>query len=148
MHASTPPCRFSNRGYDVGIAGAAAQIAAHTLADFDLGEICNTEFFRHVACRRAWPSGPRLFDHRDARHDLSRRAESALESVVFNECRLNRVELPVSFEPFNGGDPFAVLHGSEGHTGQYTAVFDMNRAGSALAPIASLLCAGQSHAVA
>src|SRR5438309_11992518 len=109
MHASTPPCRVSNRRHDVGIASAAAEIAAHALADFELREICGVDFHRKVWCRCAGPSGLRLIDHRDARHDLTRGAESTLESVVFDERCLNRVKMSVSFKPFNGCDAPAAL---------------------------------------
>jgi hypothetical protein len=66
-----------------------------------------------------------------------------LEAVVLDECCLERVELVTPRQSFDGGDPLALLHGSEGHAGQDAAALDMHGACSALAAITSFLCAGQ-----
>jgi hypothetical protein len=72
---------------------------------------------------------------------------SRLESVVYDERGLSRVELCVSFKPFNGGNALGVLHGSQGHGIQHAAAVDVDRTGPALAAIASFFRPGQSHAV-
>jgi hypothetical protein len=41
-------------------------------------------------------SRARLFDHRHCGHDLSRRAETALETVLFDECGLKRMQRAVA----------------------------------------------------
>src|SRR5215211_2517851 len=75
---SALPLRASDvldREHDVVVRAAAADVAAHPIADF-LGRI-------RVA----------LCDAGDAGHDLSRRAIATLESVTLDECGLQRVEL-------------------------------------------------------
>jgi hypothetical protein len=92
---------------------------------------------------RARPARFRLVDHGDARHDLTGCTKAALESVVLDERRLDRVELAVPLQPFDGGDPLALLHRRERHAGEDAASLDMHGTGPALAAIAPLFCAGQ-----
>ena len=81
VHGSTLPHgtggarRILNRRDDVVVGAAAAQVAAHPVADL---------------LRRA---GVALGDAGDAGHDLPRRAVAALEGVTLDEGRLQRVEL-------------------------------------------------------
>ena len=60
---------------DAGIGAAAAEIAAHALADA-LGVV----------------AGLALADQADGAHDLARRAEAALEAVVRDEGGLHRMQ--------------------------------------------------------
>src|SRR5690349_7621488 len=64
-----------HRGDDPRIRATAADVAAHRLTD--------------VVVTRP----PRLVEHRDRRHDLTRRAVAALEAVVGDEGLLHRVQL-------------------------------------------------------
>jgi hypothetical protein len=66
-----------------------------------------------------------------------------LEAVVFDEGRLQGVELAVSFQPFDRDDRHAFLHRRQSHAGEDAAPVDVDGAGSALAAIASLLGSGQ-----
>src|SRR5579885_1225796 len=75
---------------DVRIGGAAAEIAAHILADL------------LVAARMP------LLDAGDRLQDLSRRAVAALEGVLVDEGLLHGMELSVgSAQPLDGGDRLA-----------------------------------------
>src|SRR5215472_16488244 len=65
---------LSDGGDDVRIGTAAADVAAHELADLLI---------------RARPS---LRQQRDRRHDLARRAKAALKSIVANERLLHWVQ--------------------------------------------------------
>ena len=78
--------RIPNRGDDMVVGAAAAQIAAHPVADL----------LRRV--------GMALGDAGDAGHDLPRRAIAALEGVPFDECCLQRVELLALHQAFDRRD--------------------------------------------
>nr|GFD56033.1 hypothetical protein [Tanacetum cinerariifolium] len=62
-------------GDDVGIGGAAAQVAAHGLADFDGRAVARV----------------RVGEQRGGRHNLARRAVAALKSVVLDKRGLHGV---------------------------------------------------------
>jgi hypothetical protein len=60
-----------------------------------------------------------------------------LEPVVLDERRLDRMEPAVPLQPFDRGDPLALLHRREGHAGENAAALDVDGAGAAFAVIAS-----------
>jgi hypothetical protein len=91
---------------------------------------------------------PRLLDNRNAGHDLARGAEAALEAVVLDEGRLQRMERAVVLQPLDGGDALAALHRGERHAGEDAAPIHVHRAGAALAAIAALLRPGQHQLLA
>ena len=122
--------RLLDRGDDVGIGAAAADVAAHQLADF-------------VGGRR-----PALRDEARGRADLTGRAVAALECVVVDEGLLQRMQRAVGGEPLDGGDLGAVLHDDQRQAGIDAPAVDQDRAGAALALIAALLGAGQIETVA
>ena len=83
LHAALPPSpavgelflRLQHRLGDAAIGAAAAEIAAHALADA-LGIV----------------AGLALRDQADGAHDLARRAEAALEAVMRDEGGLHRMQ--------------------------------------------------------
>ena len=78
--------RLLDRRDDVGIGTAAADVAAHQLADFVGG------------------LGLAFGDQAGGRTDLSRRAVAALEGVVIDERLLQGMQRAVLRQPFDRGD--------------------------------------------
>src|SRR6266542_420656 len=75
-----------------------------------------------------------LLDAGNRRHDLARRAIAALEGIMGEECRLDRMKIgSASAQAFDGGDRPAI---------------DMHGTGATLALIAALLRAGEAHMLA
>src|SRR4051794_33576737 len=88
MRASSagPRQDFPDRRDDVGVGAAAADVAAHLLADVVVG------------------TGVPLGEQSDARADLAGRAVAALEAVVLDERRLERVQAVAVGEALDGRD--------------------------------------------
>src|SRR5207344_3108617 len=85
-----------------------------------------------------------VLEQRRRRHDHARRAEAALQAVLFPESLLQRVELAVGREAFDCRDLRAVgLHG-EDRAGFRAAAVDVDRARAALASVAADVRAGES----
>src|SRR5262245_33595468 len=80
-----------NRGHNVGVRAAAADVAAH-------------EFFDRCVVGSA-----RLFQQRNRRHDLPRGAIAALITVAGHERRLHRMHGIRSAEAFDRGDLIAIM---------------------------------------
>lgn len=92
---------------DVGVRAASAEIATHALAYFSSGDgTLGDQIITYVAGY----SGFYLFEHRDCRTNLSRRAVTALITFMFDECRLQRMQIIRRAEPFDGGDAVAFVH--------------------------------------
>src|SRR6266436_10300512 len=95
-------CQRRNCAHDVGIAGAAADVAGEVVTDF--------------ALRRIRVLLEQLADA----HDHPRRAEAALQSVVLMECGLNRMQRAAARrQTFDGRDRCPVCH-----HGKHRAGFD------------------------
>src|SRR5262245_60768104 len=120
----------AGRRHDVGIGAAAAEVAAHQLADFVAG-----------------PGLP-LRDQAGRRADLSRRAIAALEGVVLDEGVLQGVQGAILGQPLDGRDMRAILHDGKRQAGIDAPAVDQDGASSALAMVAALLGTGQVEAVA
>src|SRR5262249_46324575 len=118
--------RFDHGLDDPGIRAAAAKIAGEAFADA----------FGIVA-------GPALGDQADRAHDLARRAEAALQSVMRDEGGLHRVKLVAVRDAFDCRDLGSVMADGERKTGIDSPAVDQNRAGPALAAVAALLRSGQ-----
>ena len=140
-----PPCSFSDGRNDVRVARAAAQIATHALANLCPREILNREWLCDVYRRGTRPPRFRFFDHCNSRHDLARRAKTALKPVMLDEHLLERVQAAVAPQPLNGGDLMAVVHRRQSHTGQNSPPFDMDCARPAFPAIARFLWASQGQ---
>src|ERR1700730_12779018 len=88
--------RLVNSLHDVGVSRAAAEVAAHILADVGVGTSVS------------------LLHARDRRYDLPRRAIATLERVVIDKGLLHRVERPVRLrQAFNRGDVSTVDRSSQ-----------------------------------
>src|SRR5439155_15077108 len=99
MHRSTPSRSVNHGINDVGIARAATKITAHALTNFGFGKIGLGEGLSNVRRGSTRPTGFRLLDHRQRRHDLARGAETTLKSIMLNECLLKRVKPTVLLQP-------------------------------------------------
>ena len=132
---------IADRRDDVRIGRAPADIAAHPLADFRVGQLdprgCD------VGGGVAGPTGLHFGEHAHRRADLAGRAIAALEAIALNERRLQGVERLRRSQPFDGHDLVALVHHRERQTGVDPPAVDQHRAGAALAVIAALLGAGQ-----
>src|SRR5262249_20198484 len=115
-----------DRGDDVRVGRAAADVATHIFAD--VGSV----------------RGMAFVDAGHRRHVLARRTVAALEGVVVDERLLHRVERAVGFgQSFDRRDAAALRGGGERETREYPAAVDQHRARSALAVIAAFLRTGQ-----
>src|SRR5262249_2072406 len=84
-------------------------------------------------------------EHLIGRQDHPRRAETALQSVLFPEALLDRMQVAVFREPFDGRDLGAVgLDGKDG-TRLHRLTVHQNRASAALARVAADVRARESH---
>src|SRR3954453_10432389 len=107
--------RFLHRVDDAAVRAAAADVAAHPLADFVIA------------------AGMPFLQQRDGRTDLTRRAVAALESVVADERGLHRVQSSVRRKTFDRGDPLARVHDRKRQTRVVTASVDEHRTRAARA---------------
>src|SRR5258706_4376643 len=118
MHGSSSPDGGSSvldRGDDVVVRSAAAEIAAHPVADF---------------LRR---TSVALCNAGDAGHDLSGRAIAALESIALDKSSLQRMEPLALCQALNGRDLAPVHEGSEREARFDPFAVHKDRAGAALA---------------
>ena len=134
---------LADRGDDIRVGTAAAEIAAHPLAYLVvrklqcgslLPEICGHVTGLAVLC---------LLHQSDRRAYLPRRAKSALKSVVLDKRRLNGVQLVAFCKALDCRDAFAFALGGQRQTAKNAAAVDDHRARSALAVIAAFFRAGQ-----
>ena len=123
-----PPAE--DRGHVSVVVRAAAEVARHALPDLVLGGI-----------RRGGHDGL-------GRHQLARRAESALRAVASDERRLKRIEPAVDGEPFDRRHRAAVGPDGELTAGVDGDAVEMNRARAALATVAADLGPRQVEVVA
>src|SRR5438093_815588 len=103
---------------DVLVAGAAAEVARETLADLALR-------WRRV-----------VLQQRHGRHDHPRRAEPALQPVLFPEAFLQRMQATVGREALDRGDRRAVGLDRKDGAGLRAPAVDENGAGAALTGVA------------
>lgn len=93
--------------------------------------------------------GMRIFlKQGDAAHDEAGSAIGALEGVLVDEGLLNRMELAVLLEAFNGEDGFAGSVSDGKLAGTARSAVDKNGAGAALAFAAAVFRAGKAEFLA
>jgi hypothetical protein len=90
----------------------------------------------------------RFMEKRPQTHDLTRRAEAALESVRLNKSLLHGIQLPVAGQPFGAGDLPPLAIDSEQQTGVHGPAIHEDCAGTAVAHVADFLRAGQMEIAA
>ena len=122
------PEHLKNGVGDVGVGAAAADVSAHLLA--------------HLQPRVRVA----LVNEALRRADLARRTVAALEGVVFDERRLEWVEVAWLTKSFDGGDFAAVQCHRQLKAGVGAHAIDLHSAGAALAVIAALLRAREGGA--
>ena len=119
-----------DRGHDVGIGPAAADVAAHQLL--------------HV--RVVGTAG--LLEQRDRRHDLARRAVAALVAVAGHERRLHRVQRLGRAQALDRRDLLPVVHQGQAQARVHPAAVHVHGARAALPVVAALLRAGEGDGLA
>src|SRR5262245_10951181 len=115
---------------NVGVSAAAANIAAHELADFLRG-FCPT--LRDQPCRRA---------------NLPRRAVAALERIMVDERLLQRMQRALGRETLNCGDLRTVVHDGKRQARIDAPPVNEHGTGAALALIAAFFRPGQVQMLA
>src|SRR5262249_13108071 len=137
---TVPLGHFADGCNDVGVSGAPADVAAHALGDFGMGQ---GRRGRDIRCRIAGP--PRLVfgKERDGGADLAGRAVPALEPIMAHERGLHRMESALFGQALDGGDLVAIMHYRERQTAIDALSIDDDRAGAALSLVAALLRSGQ-----
>jgi hypothetical protein len=119
-----------NRANDVVVSGATTDVTGQVVANFAFGRI--RMLLKQLA---------------DA-HNHSRRAEAALQCVVFLKGRLNRMQ-PIRWrEALNRCDRRPVGHNSKNRAGFDGQAIDIDSAGAALRGIAANMGPGQTKIVA
>src|SRR5712672_1072404 len=119
-----------NCAHDVGVAGAAADIAGELVADFTLGRILV------------------LLEQLAHRHDHPGRAEAALQGVMLVESRLHRMQgATARREAFDRRDRRAVGHDSENRAGFDGLSVDIDGAGATLRRVATDMGPGEAKIV-
>ena len=144
LHA-VPPGDLGDRLDDVGIGAAAADVAAHALAQLGIGQLRRRG---QVGGDVAGDAGLDLVEHRHGRADLPGRAVAALIAVVLDEGGLHRMQVLRRAEPLDGGDAVALVHHRQRQAGVDPPPVDDHRAGAALAVVAALLGAGEMQMLA
>src|SRR5262245_40544167 len=117
-------------GDDVGVGAAAADVAAHLLAD--------------LGVRAGVPFG----EQADPRADLAGGAVAALKGVAVDERLLERVQPVALRQALDRRDPGAGVHDGEREAGVDAPPVDQDGAGAALAVVAALLGPGQAEVLA
>jgi hypothetical protein len=116
--------------YNIRIGAAAAQVAAHLLADVVV-------------------SGPAAFlEERCRGHNLAGCAVAALKAVVIQERLLHGMQFAAPSEPLDGGDGPALQRGGQSEASEHPAAIHVNRAGAALPMIATLFRAREAEMLA
>jgi hypothetical protein len=126
-----------HRSNDSWISAAPADVAAHALADFVARQLD-----RARATQIRNETGLPVFgfaQKADRRTDLTGRAVAALETVVFDECGLQRMETPGRRKPFNGGNVFSVERHCESQTAIDADTLNEDCAGAALTAVTAFL---------
>src|SRR5262245_5707431 len=126
---------------DVGISGAPADVAAHPLGDFGIGQGRRGRDIRRDV---AWPACPVLGEHGHGGADLAGRAISALQSIMAHESGLHWMQSIFTGEALDRGDLGSIMHYRERQAAVDALPVDDDRAGAALSLVAALLRAGQS----
>src|ERR1700722_3883425 len=107
MASCGPPCDFGDRLGDIGIGAAAADVTAHSLAQFSVAELRrHIEVLGHMAR----DAGFNLVEYRDRRGDLAWRAIAALKTVADAKSGLHRMLALWSTQALNGGYFIPLLH--------------------------------------
>ncbi len=136
-----------DRRDDVGIGGAAAEIAAHALADLLVveGDVRS----RQISAHRAGPAGLGLAQHADRRAELARGTVAALEGVMVDERLLERMQVvAIGCQPLDGDDLGVLVRDGEGQAAIHAPAVEQDGAGSALPVVAALLGAGEAEPLA
>src|SRR4029453_7731932 len=128
--ASDRVADLADRGADVGVGGAAADVAAHPFGDLRVA------------------GGVPLLQQRHRRHDLARGAVAALERVMDDEGTLHGMQLLALGQPLDGGDLMTLAGNRQRQARQDPSPVHPDRARAAGALVAALLGARQTQLLA
>ena len=142
LHARTAR-GLPDRGDDVRIGGTAADVAAHSLADFRVGQRGMRD--RQVLGDVARHAGAAFRQHADGGTDLPGCAVAALEAVMLDEGGLHRMQRFAVGEAFDRGDRLAVVHDRQRQAGIDAPSVQQHGAGAALAVVAAFLSCRSSR---
>src|SRR6266705_1541167 len=120
-----------NRRDNIGVGGAAAEIAAHALADLLIveGDVRS----RQIVAHRAGPAGLDLAQHADRRAELARGTVATLEGVMVDERLLERMQVVATLrQPLDGDDLSILLRDGEGQAARDAPAVEQDGAGAAL----------------
>src|SRR5258708_1695959 len=136
-----------DRRNNSGIGGAAAEIAAHALADLLIVE--DDVLSRQISAHHAGPTGLDLAQHADRRAELSRGTVATLKGVVCDERLLEGVQVvAIGRQPLDGDDLGVLVRDGEGQAAIDASPVEQDGAGAALPVVAALLGAGESEPLA
>src|SRR4051812_16715058 len=133
---------FPDRSHDPRIGSAAADVAAHALANF-IGVQVSRADFSQVGGDIAGIASPGFLQKRDGGADLSWCAVAALKPIVFKERRLHRMQLIATRQTFYGGDLLAFMRQRQREAAIDAAAIRQNGACAALSVVATFLSAGE-----
>src|SRR5262245_13008008 len=136
-----------DRGDDVGICPAPAQISAHALADFLVGQFHWNDDLAHVWRHVAGEARVCFLEETHRRQDLPRRAKAALKRIALEECLLDRVEATILRQAFDGEDLPAAACRRERQARQHPLSIENHRARAAGALVTPLLGAWQLESI-
>jgi hypothetical protein len=127
---------------NIRVCSATADISAHSLAYLFCRQFVpsrRVQYVRRDVARHAFRS---FREHRYSRHDLSRRAITALKGVALDKSGLHRVKFVAVQKTFDGSNLVPLVCDCEGQTRECPAPIDMYGARPALTVIARLLGSG------
>ncbi len=138
--------RYDRRD-NIGIGGAATEIAAHALADLLVvkGDVRS----RQIVAHRAWPASLDLAQHADRRAELPWGTVAALEGVMVDERLLESMQVvAIGRQPLDGDDLGVLVRDSQGQAAIDASSVEQDGAGPALPVVAALLGAGEAEPLA
>src|SRR5947209_17626657 len=101
VSCAAPIGHVADRRDNVGVGGAAADIATHAFGDF---RVCQSWLRGDIGGGVARPAGFVFGKHGDGRTNLAGRAIAALQSVMAHEGSLHRMEIVAVRQTFDGDD--------------------------------------------
>src|SRR5947209_10304790 len=136
VSCAAPIGHVADRRDNVGVGGAAADIATHAFGDF---RVCQSWLRGDIGGGVARPTGFVFAKHRHGRTNLPWSAIPALHPVMAHEGGLHRMEIVAVRQAFDRDNLIAPMHRRESQAAIYPLPVDDHRAGTALPLIAALL---------
>ncbi len=131
---------------DIGIGGAAAEVAAHALTDLIVveGDVRSLQISAH----HTGPASLGLAQHPDRRADLARGTIAALEGVVRDERPLEGVQVLAVGKPLDRDDLGILMRDGKGKAAIDASAIKQHGTGPTLSMVTAFLCAGEPKVLA